>query len=250
MSNSPQQAKSNLDKTDPKVQFKTENIGSWASRQENPFAKQNRERQTKKQERDKKRQKVAPFFVTFASAAVIGVALWGLVMLVVGLVRDNTLPADITLGSTGALELQDKAQALFNQHVKKPTSTGDSSSEGNSDGNDATTPQPSEEEVDAAIGAVNDFYNQWSETTNDELKKAELMLLEMETFYNNAQMGALVEASKKANYEVLNTAQKSQYYGMLVNASNALGDVPTANMYLELMKELHGDNNEIEEVEG
>ena len=237
MSNSPQQAKPDLDKTDPKVQFKTENIGSWASKQENPFAKQNRERQAKKQERDQKRQKVAPFFVTFASAAVIGVALWGLVMLVVGLINGQPkLPEDITLGSEGATEIQNVAQGLFNQHLKQDNGK-DFPDEVVSEFPDDTT---------GAVSAVNEYFEQQEKLAENETQKNNLVILQMSVFNNNSQYDALLLAAEKANPDMMSDMQKGMYYTMLFNTYSNIGDEKRVQETLEKLDQLPIE----EDVEG
>ncbi len=123
MSNSPQDKTTSSGKAERKVQFESSKIGRWAHRQENPFAAQNRKRQAKKQASNQKREKATPFVVLFGSAAVIGIALWGLVMLIVTLNNKAAIDAPDILGSTmeDIFAYSDQLQNFYNQHLGTPT---------------------------------------------------------------------------------------------------------------------------------
>lgn len=222
MSNSPQQAKSNLDKTDPKVQFKTENIGSWASRQENPFAKQNRERQAKKQERDKKRQKVAPFFVTFASAAVIGVALWGLVMLVVGLISRPGPEVPMIAGGSSE-DIANYKDILKNFYNKRP---------------EATT----EERVQDVEGAVQETLDTRQGRENEKFVR----LAQAQLYADNGLYEQVVSTVGDIDTENMTLEQLHTYYNMMYIAYSETGDIDKSQEYFiltyEVGEQLQGAN--------
>lgn len=236
MSNSPQNSKTSPNKTDSKVQFKTENIGSWASRQENPFAKQNRERQAKKQERDQKRQKVAPFFVTFVSAAVIGVALWGLVMLIVNLISSSDIQVDYTPEIAGSTtedinNYRDLLQNFYNDQqaaIIGEVNTEDFDGAGTIEGNDPEVDRQLIATVDAAVKNT-------LGTSNGRKNSNAVRYAQMLFYLNNGYYQEVVDTGLKIDTELLDTGQRSSFYDAMANSYYLLGDNENADIYYDYL---------------
>lgn len=210
MSNSPQQAKPNLDKTDPKVQFKSKDIGSWASKQENPFAKQNRERQAKKQERDEKRQKVAPFFVVFASAAVIGVALWGLVMLVVGLINQPGPDVPMIAGDTNE-DISNYKDILKNFYNQRPDGT-----------------------VDEKIEDVEKAVQETLDTKQGKEYEKSVRIAQAQLYADNGLYDRVISTVGDLDTEGMTLDQLHTYYNMMYIAYSETGNVEKTQEYFVL----------------
>ncbi len=244
MSNSPQSKSPNSGKADAKVEFKTSNIGKWASKQENPFAKQNRERQAKKQARNKKRQKAAPYVVAVCGIVAVGLGIWGLVVLI-GALTYSPINEDLSLGGNGAVEIQKGAQEVFDKHLQagaNPGNSGNNGSSGSSDGdsNNATT-----ESEQKANEAVQEYFEGWQNSTSDEAKKAQLQLVEMEFYYNNGQFGTVLNMFDKVNKDALSESEQGQFYGMLMNAAFSTDQIELGQYYSGF-----GNYSNIDESEG
>ena len=212
MSDSPLDKKNDSEK--PEIQFTTENIGRWASKQENPFAKQNRERQAKRRERDKKREKAAPFIVMFGSALVIGVALWGLVMLIVGLINRPEPEAIAIAGGTtqDMVDYRDKLQNLFNQNVS-----------GNSD----DKLKEIQEAVDDTLSTTNGRRNE------NAVKIAQMLFLSSNWYYDEIE-----QIAETINPGELTLEQKSNYYDVLFAKAQSEGDYEKADELFEIVYQL------------
>ncbi len=189
MSDSPLDKKPNAEKTD--VQFSSQNIGRWASKQENPFAKQNRERQAKRREQDKKRQKAAPFIVILSSAVVIGVALWGLVMIIAGWMNQPKVEVPTIAGSTeqDMIDYRDKLQGLFNQNVSSNT----------------------QDKLQEIQNAVNGTLKTPDGRQNENVVK----LAQMIFLVNNQYYDEAAEIAKTFNPDELTIEQQINYYTVL-----------------------------------
>lgn len=189
MSDSPLDKKPDAGKTD--VQFSSQNIGRWAAKQESPFAKQNRERQAKRREQNKKRQKAAPFIVILSSAAVVGLALWGLVMIIVGWVNQPRIEAPTIAGSSeqDIIDYRDKLQNLFNQNVS-----------GNA-----------QDKLQAIQNAVNGTLDTTDGLENENAVKLSQMLF----LANNSYYDEAAQIAETFNPDELTVEQQINYYTIL-----------------------------------
>ncbi len=237
MSDSPQSLSpkgTNENQTKESPRYNTANIGQWASRQENPFAAQNRKAKVRKQESDLKRQKATPLVAFAVGAVLVAVAVWGLVMLVMTLLGSNALPEDLQIGSDGAAELQDRAQEIYNEYLQSNGSNDDSE-------------PPSAEDTDAAINAAADYFNKQSNRAKDDAEKASVALVEMMFYGDNGQSQKVIDMRDKVNLDYLNDTQKIQYYGMLMNAASNTGDLELRQEVMEKMSEIVPEDGEIQQ---
>lgn len=222
----------NPDKNDQNVQFKTEDIGRWASRQEDPFAEQNRKTAAKKQERNRKRQKVAPIFIIIASAILSIAAVVGLVFLIIHLVSDP-LPENITPGSTGATEVGQSAQDVYNKYLESFYNKN----QGENGEDKGSIENPSEEAINGALNAVEDYFNNRTDSVSEESKRIDLVIIEMGIYAKNDQPEKVIEAGKKVDAGNMSDEQKAPYWGMLMNACFNLNNMEAAQHYLELLNQ-------------
>lgn len=224
MSDSPLSKKSN-DK--PEVQFTADKIGHWASKQENPFAEQNRKAAAKKQREHEQAKKATPIVAIILGIAAVIAAVGGLAVLVFTLINSDPLPDDITIGSEGAGMVLDQSQKIFTERFDKIQNTDNKTTE------DATQ---------EAIDAAKKFYDRKFNQATSQDQKNDLVLLEMELFNNNAQPQQVIDSAQKANSDTMTDMQKGMYWGMLVNAYFNINDTESANKYLGLLNSLESEN--------
>lgn len=204
------------------VAFKSDYIGQWAAKQDNPFAEQNRKAAEKKAAQDAARKKALPFVKIGAiAAAVIAV----IIVVVVVIIQANQLPPlpdDITIGSEGAAEVTDSAQKIFDDYVNKLGDKTEETVEG---------PALTEEEMQGAIEAVSDYFQQQSNRTEDMNTKVNLALIEMQFYGYKGQPTAIIKAAEGFDIKDMTTLQAQQYLGMLMNAAYSIGDTEAGNRY-------------------
>ena len=214
-------------KTD--IQFSTKNIGKWNSKQENPFAEQNRKKQAKREERDKKRQKAGPFIVIGGSALVIIAAIVGLVLLVINLTK--ILPLDV-LTESDTIAIRDEAQKIFDRYTDK-INLEDTENLSEKD----------KENIQKALDAVRNFYKQQSDrATNDEVV-TQVALEEMSFYIMNKQPDpAIAIADGLLAKNNLDNMQLSNVYDLLQSAYYFKDDEEKIEYYFQLMVEVIGED--------
>ncbi len=212
MSDSPLQKKPNEKEAD--IQFTTDNIGRWASRQENPFAEQNRKEQAKKQERAKKRKKFSPIVIISASAIAIIAAVVGLVFLIIYIVNRPVPIAPPTIaGSTmqDISDYRDLLQNLFNQN----------------NGTNEDKRQEINQTVDGSL------------STNNGKENAAAIILAQASFYlNNGVYDEALRAASTIDPEQLPLEQQVLYYNILCSGNSVLGNEELANKYSAIMYDI------------
>ncbi len=208
MSSSPLNHNSTPSKEQPDVQFTTKNIGRWASRQENPFAEQNRKAAAKKQQQAVQRRKVAPIFIIIGSILAVGLAVFGLVMLIINLVngqpqRDIPVISGSTAQDVG--DYRDALQKFYNQ--------------GTSNVQDVKV-----DEID--------------KTVQDSLDKADsqeqvdaIKLGQMIFFVNNNLYEQAWKVAQEINPDNLDLEKQRLYYSSLYFYALGIGDQTLANEY-------------------
>lgn len=206
-------------------QFTTDKIGQWASRQENPFAEQNRRRQAKKQAGDDRLRKAAPYIFGGGMLALICGLIVCIIMLVVDLNAVMPLPEDVSMGSEGAQQVQDRAQEIMNKYLKNK----------NNSSNSNTNEQPTQKEIDKAVAEVGKFYEQQAAQTDDENKKIDVILLKMELYYNNYQLQQVVDVSTELDASKMSDIQKGQLWTMLANTYYNLDNKELGDSYIDLI---------------
>lgn len=209
------------DKPKTEAEFKSADIGRWASQQENPFAAQNRETLAKKQERDAKRKKTAPFVIIIASIAAVAVGVVGLVVLINILTRPESveLPAEIS-GNTieDMTNYQDALQNIFN----------------NFDGTD----QEKAQEIDQIINEV-------LETGSSEQYKNEIKLSQAFLYFNNGLCSDVVVAGKQIDAMGLDKHNRLLYYNLMYYCYEQIGEgelsLDYENKLFDLSNEMSGE---------
>lgn len=252
MSNSPQDQKSNSD-----IKFQTQNIGRWASQQEDPFAKQNRERAEKEQHQTRKRRIALIVTAIVAGILLLAAVIFGVVMLVINLTK--TPPSeDFTPGSEAAVAVTENAQQIYDDYIAKfynQHTSGSSidDSDDSSDSSDGTTvtvtgsvDNPSPEAVQGAIAAVNEYFAQQSADIQNDIQQNNYKFIQMNFYNDNGQSEDVISIANEMNIDILDEDQKAQCYGMLMNAYTNIGDMENSDYYFQLLLNIASDEKTTE----
>lgn len=211
----------------PETQFTTENIGRWAAKQENPFAAQNRKAAAKKQKQAETRKKATPYVVVVAATVAIGLAIFGLVVLIITLLNNQPkLPDNLTLGSDGAAEISEAAQNVYQEQLQKFY---------NQHGNNASgsVEQPNDEAVQDALNAVSDYYNEQKDKATTDDQKTQIGLLEMRTLGFMGRNEDLIRIGLTLDENLMGLVDRSYFYGIMANAYYSIGNIEMGDYYLD-----------------
>lgn len=211
------------------VAFKSEYIGQWAAKQDDPFAEQNRKAAEKKAAQEAARKKAMPYIKIGSIAAACAAVLAVIIAIIVIVNQPAPLPDDITLGSSGAAEVTESAQKVFDNYVNKLGDKTVETGEG---------PALTEEEMQGAIDAVSNYFQQQDNRTEDMTTKINLALIEMQFYGYKGQPEAIIRAADGFNIEDMTTSQAQQYLGMLMNAAYSLNDIEAGDRYASQFGEI------------
>lgn len=180
-------------------QFRTENIGNWAARQEGYFAEQNRKDAAKREKAEQTRKKVLPIVYIIGGVIAAGLIIWGVVVLVISFTTKPEDNAPTIAGNTSedVDNYRDILQDFFNKG-----------------------------------GSIEDIENTVNDTlsTNngqeyaDQVRLAELIFLQGNGYYSEA-----LEKSNGVNPDNLNLDQKIFFYGILYYCNEILGNTEAAD---------------------
>lgn len=211
------------------VAFKSEYIGQWAAKQENPFAEQNRKAAEKKAAQEATRKKAMPYIKIGSIAAACIAVLAVIIAIIVIINQPAPLPDDITLGSSGAAEVTESAQKVFDNYVNKLGDKTVETDEG---------PALTDEEMQGAIDAVSNYFQQQSNRTEDISTKINLVLIEMEFYGYKGQPEAIIKAAEGFNIDDMTPSQARQFLGILMGASYSVGNLEAGTKYAKQLSEL------------
>lgn len=209
MSNSP--LDKNKPDNKPDVQFTTENIGRWASRQEDPFAKQKRQEQEKKNARAKKRQKASPIIVLIISIPLVGAAIFGLVMLIINIVNRPAPVAPPTIAGNSTQDISDYRDIL----------------QGIFDRNKGTNEEKRQEIDQAVEGTLG--------TSAGKEYDSSVRLAQGSFYLNNNMANEAISSVENLNPDHLNLEQKQVYYYVLYYANALNGNTKKAQEYSNIL---------------
>lgn len=211
------------------VAFKSDYIGQWTAKQENPFAEQNRKAADKKAAQEASRKKAMPYIkigsIIAGCITVVAVAA----IIFINVTRPKPLPEDITPGSDGAAEITNDAQKVFDKFVDK---LGDKTTETDEG------PELTDEEMQGALDAVADYFEQQNNRTEDITTKVNLVLIEMQFYGYKGQPEAIIKAAEGFNIDDMTTSQAQQFLGMLMDASFGVGDNEAGEKYAQQFSSL------------
>lgn len=211
MSNSPLDKKLHNNTQKSNVQFKTKDIGRWASLQENPFAEQNRKTAEKNREAAKKRLKVAPAVIAVISVVVIGLGIWGLVSLIVHIVetwpKDEPVAEVIEGGSREDIsKYREILQNFYNQHNN--------------------------------VQSVQDVVNSTLESESGQRYPEAVKIAESSFYITNGFYQEAIDALSSVDAEKLDDYQKVAYYTVLSCSYTRTDQPDKAQEYSDLLYDL------------
>lgn len=195
----------------PAAQFQSSNIGSWASRQEDFFAEQNRQAEEKRQKSERTRKKVLPVAIIAGGIVAAGLIIWGIVALIIAITTEPPAPDVPTIagGTTEDIsDYSDVLQEFFNKDG----------------GNNLAAV---EEAVNNTLGTNN------GKEYADQVRLAELYILQ-----NNGYYAEAVDKAQAINVDNLDLNQKISFYGVLYYCNTLLGNAEAANEYMKIQYEL------------
>lgn len=198
------------------VNFRTENIGKWASQQENPFAKQNRERQAELERRRTSWHKYRPPIVVAACIIFTGLVTWGMVAVIMAMVnRPEYVP---TIAGGSYEDITDYTEKLQQIQQENPDN-----------------PNIIQETVDKTL-----------ETADGEQYVNQVLLAQMAYYYDNITCDEVIGMKDKIDISKLSGERRVSYYNMLYSCYDFLGMKEEAREYsrlaVELSQLIRGDN--------
>lgn len=201
----------------PDIQFSTGDIGRWASRQEDPFAAQNRKHAAKKQKRNARRQKAAPIIVIITGAVLSVAAVVGLVFLVIHLANRNTVEIEEISGGTteDIYNYRDILQGLYNQ-------------------NSSTTEAG---KVEAVQNAVNGTLS----TSKGREYEAQVKMAQALVYFENSLYSECVEVGEQIDYSRIDDMDKVVIYNVMYYSYSKIGNTDLATEYLDKLYDVSND---------
>ncbi len=198
------------------VNFRTENIGKWASQQENPFEKQNRERQAELEQRRTAWHKYRPPIVVAACIVFAGLVTWGMVAVIMAMVnRPEYVP---TIAGGSYEDITDYTEKLQQIQQENPDN-----------------PNIIQETVDKTL-----------ETADGEQYVNQVLLAQMAYYYDNITCDEVIGMKDKIDISKLSGERRVSYYNMLYSCYDFLGMKEEAREYsrlaVELSQLIRGDN--------
>lgn len=199
----------------PETQFKAENIGKWASKQENPFAEQNRKNEAKKRREAEQSKKAAPVVAIILGVAATLAAVVGLVILIVVLINNQPKLDDVpTIAGNTTQDIVNYQQTLQNFY-------------NNSD-------KPQEEKVQE----VDQFVQSTLSTGNGRRYEKEIRIAQAALYMNNGLYNDAIRVLDGVNPDGLGLDQQQMFYNILYYCYAAMGDYDKANEYTQILYEI------------
>lgn len=209
MSNSPLPKNSN---NKPEVQFTAENIGRWASKQENPFAEQNRKAAAKRRRDNEERKKATPIVAIILGTAAVIAAVGGLVVLIVFLINSQPKPEVVEIAGSSEQDIADYRDILSSFYNQDPYAT----------------------ETDR-IQNIQNIVNGTLDSESGKNNSDAVLCAQMSLYLNNGLYQQVIDIGSRINVDNLGNSLKANVYEALGNAYYMLGDQETANTYYQML---------------
>lgn len=217
--------------------YKTANIGQWKSKQEDYFAKQNKERSEQKAKRKATFKKILPFAIAFGVLVVVGLGAWGIISLI-NYINRPTLeetasdPSVISGNSSEAIKnYQNYLQKVYNDALATAMTE-----EGASIDTDLASDEAKKKANEALSNAVANTAN----TEAGEKYRDAMRLSEMLVYYDTGQWDNILRLENQINPDNLNLQGRYHYYLALQNCYQIRGDTKRADELWKTVTELYG----------
>lgn len=188
------------------IAFRSENIGQWAARQENPFAEQNRQTAARKKKQKENLRKARPYaLIAIIVAAIIGAALL-LITLIASMISHSSNETPIIAGDS-AEDVNSYKDLLHQIYQNNNNST---------------------ESVDKAVDKT-------LETANGKEYEDEVRLAQMMFYQDNNQPEEVNQIGETIQPNDLSPGLQLQYYNSLYYVAMSKHDSEKANEYLAII---------------
>lgn len=235
MSSSPHNQPSESGSSDPKLQFKAENIGQWTGKQEDPFAAQNRAKEAKKQKSTATFKKFRPYLIIAGIVIAVGLIVWGIIALVIHLTQDPDAVYTPEIAGSSETDIVNYRGLLqeFYDRKKSEQSSGDTSDDENFTTD--ITPSNDPEEDRELINAVGQVVRNTLNTSKGKENANAVLCAQVYFYYNNGYYQAAVDTLQQIDVDKLDDTVKSNLYEAAANSYYWLNDDIEADKYYDLM---------------
>ena len=194
-----------------KVAFKSDYIGQWAAKQDDPFAEQNRKAAEKKAAQDAARKKAMPF-VKIGAIAAAAIAVITVIVIIVVNIINQPKPEVPTIAGGSSEDITDYAGILQDNYNQN-------------------------QNLDEINKIVEDTLN----TDNGREYEAQVRFAEMIFYFENDLYRQLVNTGAEIDPNSLQPDQRLRYYNYMRYGYSVLNDVDKANEYMDLVYELSNE---------
>lgn len=205
------------------VEFKTENIGRWASKQENPFAEQNRKTDAKKKKRQAKVRKSFPVVMSMLTGSLAILLVFCIVMLAMTIANaPKTIKLPEIDGDTAQsiIDYREMLQQMFDQE-----NTDDSG-----------------DEV-VSVDDINNAINASIRGERDREKQNAVRLAQLSFYVNNDLFSEAVELGGSLDPDSMTLEQRSLFYNAMAYSLHAVGNEEESVRYYGLASAIVGEIN-------
>ena len=231
MSNSPHNQPSESGSADPKLEFKTENIGHWTKKQEDPFAAQNRKKADQKQKNAAARKKALPYIIVAAAVIALGLIIWGIVALITHLTQDPDGTYTPELAGSSETDIVNYRNSLQEFYDRKKSEQSD----GDIDLDTSVAPSNDPEEDKDLIQAVAQVVQNTLNTSKGRENANAVLCAQVYFYYNNGYYQAAVDALQEIDVDKLDDTVKFNLYEAAANSYYWLNDDNSSDKYFDLM---------------
>lgn len=211
----------------PRIAFKSEDIGRWASKQEGLFAEQNRKAAEKKAAQEATRKKVMPY-IKIGSIAAACIAVVAIITVIIVNVTKPTPIVELTPEESATI--QEEAQKIFTKHTQNI----------NLEDTENLTDKE-KEDVQKALDEVEKYYEQQAARIENDNALIQLAMEEMMFYLWNNQPEAALKAAERVDPSAMGMEERISYYSLMGNIYDGFGDEAKAQYYYDLMRKASGD---------
>lgn len=197
------------DSTAKDVTFRSENIGKWAARQENPFAEQNRKTAARKKKQKENIRKARPYIFTVGIVAIIIIAAVLGIMLIASIINRPSPEIPNIAGGTfeDVTNYKDLLHKIYQENNDNPKS------------------------IDEAVAET-------LKTSEGKEFENEVRLAQMLFYQDNNQADKVNEIGDMIQPDQLSIESQLRYYNGLYYGAKSDGDESKANEYLNIIYDI------------
>lgn len=213
------------------LEFRTENIGQWAARQEGLFAEQNRKDAEAKAKREQKIKR-ARIWVWIGCGVLVVLALVSAVVVMTYDPKEKYAPEIAGSSQADIVDYQGILQQFYNKKKDEKTEGQDLDDKPAGTG---TTPELSPELNQELMGDVNEVVQNTLGTASGKENLNAVRCAQVYFYYNNGYYQELVETAQQIDLEGIDAGVKANVYEVMANAYYALGDEENGDKYFNLV---------------